>query len=70
MSAVERRPIPSEGAFQSSAASPISTPPWVTPGLIEQTIRVWQPYYPQPLTADDAIAMILNVGTLWRALSE
>jgi hypothetical protein len=70
MSAVDRRPIPSEGALQSSAAAPIAAPPWVTPELIDQTIRVWQPYYAHPLTANDAIAMILNVGTLWRALSE
>lgn len=59
-------PIPPEGVALSRTAAP----PWITAELIEQTIRVWQPYYAHPLTPDDAITMLLNVGTLWRALSE
>jgi hypothetical protein len=41
----------------------------VTPELIEQTIRVWQPRYGEPLTPDDALAIILNVGRLFEVLS-
>jgi hypothetical protein len=32
--------------------------------LIEQTIRVWQPYYTAPLTPEEAIAIIQSVGRL------
>jgi hypothetical protein len=45
-------------------------PAWITPDLIAQTRAVWQPYYPQPLTDDDAVEMLLTVGHLYRALVE
>jgi hypothetical protein len=48
---------------------PAGTPDWITAELIEQTIRVWQPYYKEMLTTEDAIGMILNVGRLFQALS-
>jgi len=62
--------------IQSRESSPISAylavppgaPPWVTAELIEHTIRVWQPYYANRLTPHDALAMILNVGTLVQAI--
>ena len=39
-------------------------PPWLTENLVEATIRVWQPFYDQLLTRDDAIEMILCAGRL------
>ena len=36
-------------------------PAWISSELIEDTIRVWQPYYDQPLTVDDAIQILLCV---------
>jgi hypothetical protein len=48
---------------------PAGTPEWVTAELIEQTIRVWQPYYKSRLTPDDAVTMILNVGRLYEVFS-
>lgn len=48
---------------------PAGTPDWITAELIEQTIRVWQPYYPDILTPEEAVTMIRNVGRLYRALS-
>lgn len=43
---------------------PPGAPAWVTTELIAHTIRVWQPYYDTPLTAEDALAMILGVTRL------
>jgi hypothetical protein len=48
---------------------PAGTPGWITPELVEQTIRVWQPYYQAVLTPEDAITMILNTGRLFEAFS-
>lgn len=53
----------------SEATLPAGAPDWVTAELIEHTIRVWQPRYPEPLTRDDALAIILNVGRLFEVLS-
>ena len=48
---------------------PAGTPEWITPHLIAETIRVWQPYYREVLTPEDAVTMIRNVGRLYLALS-
>jgi len=48
---------------------PAGTPDWITPELVEATIRTWQPYYKTPLTIDDAIEIIRNAGLLFDALS-
>jgi hypothetical protein len=49
---------------------PAGSPGWVTPELIADTIRVWQPYYRAPLTSEDALGMIMNVGQLFDVLFE
>jgi hypothetical protein len=56
-----------EGARPSIV--PAGTPDWITPELVEKTIRVWQPYYQATLTPEEAVIMILNVGRLYQALS-
>ena len=48
---------------------PAGTPNWITAELIEQTIRVWQPYYQAIVTPEEAVTMILNAGRLYQALS-
>ena len=48
---------------------PAGTPDWITPELVEQTIRVWQPYYDAILTPEEAVTMIRSVGRLYQALS-
>jgi predicted hotdog family 3-hydroxylacyl-ACP dehydratase len=45
-----------------------SMPAWVTPELIGQTIKVWQPYYRFPLTPDDAVGILLSVSRLFGVL--
>ena len=48
---------------------PAGSPDWITPELVEATIRVWQPYYKEVLTPEEAVTMILTVGRLFDALS-
>ena len=48
-------------------AVPAGAPPWVTPELVADTLRVWQPYYGN-LTSEDALGIILNVGNLFDVL--
>lgn len=50
------------------ACVPPGAPSWVTVELIAQTLRVWQPYYPQQLIPEDALDMILNVGRIVQVL--
>jgi len=44
--------------------SPSDLPRWISPELIAQTLETWQPYYAEPLTPEDAVAIIKNVGRL------
>jgi len=37
-------------------------PDWVSDDLLQKTVEIWQPYYPDQLTREDAIAIINNVG--------
>lgn len=48
---------------------PVGTPAWITPALVEATIRTWQPYYKTPLTIDDAIEIIRSAGLLFDVFS-
>ena len=48
---------------------PEGAPKWVTADLLTQTMEVWQPYYRDPLTVDDALEMLLNVSELLRVLA-
>ena len=48
---------------------PAGVPSWITADLILQTLKVFQPRYPTPLTLDDAVAMLLTVGRLFGELS-
>jgi hypothetical protein len=48
---------------------PAGAPSWVTPELLEHTIRVWQPYYQVQLIPADALEIIMSVGQLVDVLS-
>jgi hypothetical protein len=52
-----------------SSIVPAGMPDWITQELVEQTIRVWQPYYGEVVTPEEAVTMILNVGCLYGVLS-
>jgi len=58
-----------EGESVSADDRPRGTPAWITSDLIADTITTWQPYYAEPLTIDEAIAIIEGVGRLMESLS-
>ena len=66
-----RRNRQSDCQIREDATSivPAGSPDWITAELIEATIRVWQPYYKEVLTPEEAVTMILTVGRLFDALS-
>ena len=45
-------------------AVPQGAPSWITRELIEHTLRVWNPYYGDSLTPDDAVNILTSVGRL------
>ena len=47
-----------------------TVPDWITPELIDETIRVWQPYYREPLTRQDAIEMLSDISRLVAVLHD
>ena len=53
---------------RSPTVVPPGTPAWIDLSLIERTIAVWQPYYSSPLSADDAVEILLTVNNLFNAL--
>lgn len=56
------------GASRGSGLPP-GTPAWITRDLVALTLKVWQPYYKEPLSAQDAVTIVLNVGKLIGVLS-
>ncbi len=55
------------GTLVPALAVPAGAPRWVTPELLADTLRVWQPYYGN-LTPQDALSIILNVSNLFDVL--
>jgi hypothetical protein len=43
-------------------------PPWASVELIEQTIRIWQPFSENRLGRDDALSFLFNVAELFDAV--
>jgi hypothetical protein len=61
------KPLTSEA---NEVRVPPGAPAWVTPELIQHTLRVWQPFYEHPLTTQDALGMILSIGRIVEPLTE
>lgn len=47
---------------------PEGAPAWVTTELMSETWRTWAPRYSTPLTPEDTLEIILNVGNLMDVL--
>jgi len=60
-------PSSSIGRDAPSVAIPAGAPRWVTPELLADTLRVWEPYYGS-LTPQDGLNIILNVSNLFDVL--
>jgi len=69
MSPSNRKPDCEAAKNAQTGILPAGAPDWITPELIEKTIRVWQPYYATILTPEEAVTMIQSVGRLYQALS-
>lgn len=64
------RPTKEPVADPDAVARALSgAPDWVTPELLEKTLRTWQPFYEEPLIAEDALEMIMGVGRLLDVIS-
>ena len=62
---VIRQDEPIQSASGTSLASASAgLPSWITPSLIRRTLDVWQPYYSQTLTQDDAVSILQNTRRL------
>lgn len=64
-----QNPRPKPEQPEGPVVVPAGTPAWITAELIAMTLRVFQPRYASPLTLDDAVAMLLNVGRLFGEFS-
>jgi hypothetical protein len=67
--AESRRNHPTTQREPPAVCVPSGAPTWVTLELIEQTLRVWQPFYQDQLISEDALEIIMSVGLLIEALS-
>lgn len=48
---------------------PPGTPEWITPELVDRTIRVWQPFYGKAqLSPADAVQILVGTGRLLAVL--
>ena len=63
-----RKPDPVDSA--TLPVVPTGAPAWVTPELIEKTVKVWQPYYEEELIPEDALAIILGAGRVFEYLAQ
>lgn len=57
-------PITSTNEKSLRLQVPAGAPTWITVELVEETVRVWQPFYEKQLIAEDALEMIIGVSHL------
>ncbi len=59
-----------QDAEPTTVRVPAGAPLWITPELVAHTLRVWQRYYEQPLTPEDALEIIRSAGRMMDVLSD
>ena len=45
-------------------------PSWITPEVVEDTLKTFRPHYGEKMTPQDALEFLLNVGQLFELLDE
>lgn len=61
---------PGKGGGPPPVSVPPDSPEWITPQLIESTLRVWQPFYGEAqLSPADAVQILVGTGRLLAVLS-
>ena len=63
------RPAAEHNPTAPGASMPPGTPAWVKPGLLQRTRDVWGRRAGIPISADEALAILLRTGTLLDVLS-
>lgn len=58
-----------EAEGTASIPLPAGTPAWISSELVEQTLKVWQPRYSEPLSVEDAISILTGASGLMRTLA-
>lgn len=58
-----------KSATKPNVLLPPGTPDWVTAELVEQTLEVWQPRYETPLSAEDAVRILVGASRLIQTLA-
>ena len=46
-----------------------TVPEWITPELIDETVRVWQPYYTHALSEQEAVDILCSVSRMVEILA-
>ena len=59
---------PQHDSSALNAEVPAGAPSWVTQQLLMSTLDVWQLYYAEPLTAQDALEILLSASLTFDAL--
>ena len=64
------KPVPraQSSVIENPAAEPIVAPSWITPELLGETARTWQPFYGRPLTDAESVEILVAVGQLFDLL--
>ena len=65
--AVHPGPLPT--ARRRAEALPPGTPAWITMELVRETIEVWSPFYKSPISFDEAVTILRDIGQLFDCLS-
>jgi hypothetical protein len=47
---------------------PKGLPTWITSNVIDDTLRTFQPFYEHHMTVDEAVGILLSMGTLFGVL--
>ena len=55
-------------ANSTTTVVPSGAPSWVTPELLDHTIRVWQRFFESPLSIEDALEILTGTGLMIESL--
>ena len=53
-----------KGRAVADIVVPAGAPDWITADLIADTLDTWQPHFPEALTVDDALEILLDAARL------
>lgn len=60
--------MPGDPQTSEAESQLAAIPAWITPELIAETRTAWQPYFPEDLTDEQAVCLLIPVGVLYEVL--